>query len=164
MCVRESKLLEKWDLSVEYTPERRDDVQALDMASRRYQHWFHDAQGPFRTKIDAATSVRSTFYPRGVKQMPQGMFVQRIDFHRERANFFHQAAQRRHRRAAALARRSLAAQKHGRPVRARRLMEAALQVKAAAGRAGLRSRMHRARVGEIRQARARRRRQVVARR
>jgi hypothetical protein len=94
--------------------------------------------------------------------MPQGMFVQRIDFHRERAAFFLKTARRRHRRAAALARRSLAAQKQGQPVRARRLMEGALQVKAAAGRAGLRSRMHRARVREIRQARAQRRGRVAA--
>jgi hypothetical protein len=96
--------------------------------------------------------------------MPAGMFVQRIDFHRERADAFLRMSRRRHRRAAALARRSLAAQRAGYPVRARRLMNSALQVKAAAGRAGLRSRMHRARVREIRQARARRQRMAQARR
>jgi hypothetical protein len=85
------------------------------------------------------------------------MFVQRIGFHRERADRFARISRRRHRRAAALATRSLAAQKQGRPVEARRLMADALRIKAAAGRAGLRSRMHRARVMEIRRARARRR-------
>jgi hypothetical protein len=93
--------------------------------------------------------------------MPQGMFVQRVDFHRERADFFLDAARRRHRRAAALARRSLAAQKQGRPVLARRLMNAALEVKAAAGRAGARSRMHRDRISEIRQAHLRCQRRVA---
>ncbi len=89
--------------------------------------------------------------------MPQGMFVKRIGFHRERADRFRRISRRRHRRAAVLAGLSLAAQKQGRPVQARRLMESALQIKAAAGRAGLRSRMHRARIVEIRKARARRR-------
>ena len=93
--------------------------------------------------------------------MPQGMFVQRIDFHRERAEHFLRLSRRRHRRAAALAQRALAAQKQGRPVAARRLMQGALQVKAAAGRAGLRSQNHRARIAEIRRARARRRNQAA---
>jgi len=95
--------------------------------------------------------------PEGVRWMPQGMFVERIGFHRERADRFARISQRRHRRADALATRSLAAQKQGRPVEARRLMGNALRIKAAAGRAGLRSRMHRARIAEIRRARARRR-------
>lgn len=85
--------------------------------------------------------------------MPQGMFVQRIGFHRERANHFLRMSRRHHRRAAMLARRALAAQRQGRPVQAQRLMQAALKVKAAAGRAGLRSRTHRARIAEIRRAR-----------
>jgi len=89
------------------------------------------------------------------------MFVKKLGFHRERAQRFLKTAQYRHRRAAALAGRALAAQKQGRPVQARRLMDAALQMKAAAGRAGLRSRMHRARVQEIKKARARRRQQAA---
>jgi hypothetical protein len=86
--------------------------------------------------------------------MPQGMFSQRVGFHRDRANHFLRVSRRRHRRAAALAARSLAAQRRGRPIQARRLMDGALQLKAAAGRAGSRSRMHRARNSEIRRARA----------
>jgi hypothetical protein len=82
--------------------------------------------------------------------MPQGLFVQRIDFHRKRAAFFGRLARQRHRRATALAQRALAAQKQGRPVAARQLMHQALNLKALAGRARLRSQNHRARIAEIR--------------
>jgi hypothetical protein len=85
--------------------------------------------------------------------MPQGTVAERITFHRRRANQFLVIARRRHRRAATLARRALRAQRNGYPVRARRLMRAALQVKAAAGRAGLRSRNHRRRMVMLQQAR-----------
>lgn len=78
--------------------------------------------------------------------MPQGRPGRGIAFHRNQANHFHRISRMRHRRAAALARRALQVQRRGRPVQARRLMQAALKVKAAAGRAGLRSRNHRARV------------------
>jgi hypothetical protein len=84
--------------------------------------------------------------------MPEGIFVQQIEFHRERADHFLKAARQRHRRAAALAQQALAAQRQGRPIQAERLMESALRVKAAAGRASLRSRNHRARIAEIRRA------------
>jgi hypothetical protein len=85
--------------------------------------------------------------------MPQGLFVQEIEFHRERADHFLKTARQRHRRAAALAQQALAAQRQGRPKQAERLMESALRVKAAAGRASLRSQNHRARIAEIRRAR-----------
>jgi hypothetical protein len=84
--------------------------------------------------------------------MPQGIFVKNIEFHRERADHFHKLARRRHLRAAALARQALAAQRQGRPVQAQKLMESALRIKAAAGRASLRSQNHRARIAEIRRA------------
>jgi hypothetical protein len=80
------------------------------------------------------------------------MFVRKIEFHRERADLFLKMARRRHRRAAALAQQALAAQRQGHPVQARQLMESALRVKAAAGRASLRSQNHRARIAEIKQA------------
>jgi hypothetical protein len=81
------------------------------------------------------------------------MFLQKIEFHRERADDFLKTARQRHRRAAALARQALAAQKQGRPVQAQKLMESALRAKAAAGRASLRSQNHRARIAEIKRAR-----------
>ena len=85
--------------------------------------------------------------------MPQATAAERIAFHRKRANQFLMLSRRRHRRAAVLARRAMMAQKNGQPVRARRLMNGALQVKAAAARAGLRSRNHRHRVAALRQGR-----------
>jgi len=84
--------------------------------------------------------------------VPQGLFVSKVEFHRERADHFLKLARQRHRRAAALAQQALAAQRQGRPVQAQRLMETALQVKATAGRASLRSQNHRARVAEIKRA------------
>lgn len=86
--------------------------------------------------------------------MPQARTRHSVDFHRKQAAHFARLAKERHYRAAVLARRSLAAQKQGRPVEARRLIQRALQVKAAAARAGLRSKNHRARIAEIRKARA----------
>jgi hypothetical protein len=80
--------------------------------------------------------------------------VQPLRFHRRRARFHARVARRRHFRAAVLARRSLAAQSMGRPVQARRLMRAALNTKARAGRAGLRAQFHRNRMTAIRNARA----------
>jgi hypothetical protein len=85
--------------------------------------------------------------------MAQGGFAERVAFHRDQADYFLMTARRRHLRAARLARQALQAERNGRPLRARRLMQAALRVKAAAGRAGLRSRNHRARVAALRQAR-----------
>jgi hypothetical protein len=85
--------------------------------------------------------------------MPEGMFVRKIEFHRERADLFLKMARQQHRRAAALARQALAAQRQGHPVQARELMEWALRVKADAGRASLRSQNHRARIAEIKKAR-----------
>jgi hypothetical protein len=82
--------------------------------------------------------------------MPQGLYVQTIDVHRKQSAFFDRLAGQRHRRATALAQRALAAQKQGRPVTARRLMRQALNLKALAGRARLRSQNHRARVAELR--------------
>ena len=79
--------------------------------------------------------------------------AERIRFHRNRANHFLRLSRMRHRRAAMLARRALSAQRAGRPAQARRLMQAALTVKAAAGRAGLRSRNHRARMTTMMQTR-----------
>jgi hypothetical protein len=87
------------------------------------------------------------------RAVAQGTTAERIAFHRKRANQFLVLSRTRHRRAAVLARRAMRAQRNGQPVRARRLMRAALTVKAAAGRAGLRSRNHRARVAALRQAR-----------
>jgi len=84
---------------------------------------------------------------------PRVKFAERIRFHRNRANHFFGIARMRHRRAAALARQALHAQRNGRPVQARKLMRSALQVKAAAGRAGLRSQNHRARIAALQQAR-----------
>lgn len=85
--------------------------------------------------------------------MPNGKPARGVAFHRRQANHFLRVSRMRHRRAAELARRSLRAQRMGRPAQARRLMHAALKVKAAAGRAGLRSRNHRARVTAMQQAR-----------
>lgn len=85
--------------------------------------------------------------------MPEGMFVRDIEFHRERADLSLKMARQKHRRAAALARQALAAQRLGHPRQARELMESALRVKAAAGRASLRSQNHRARIAEIKKAR-----------
>lgn len=62
----------------------------------------------------------------------------------------------RHQRAEALASRALQAQRRGQPAQARRLVQAALTVKAGAGRAGLRSRNHLARVAALQQARTQR--------
>jgi hypothetical protein len=84
--------------------------------------------------------------------MPEGMFVRNIEFHRERADLFLKTARQRHRRAAVLARQALAAQRQGHPVQAQKLMESALRIKAAAGRASLRSQNHRARIAEIKRA------------
>jgi MarR-like DNA-binding transcriptional regulator SgrR of sgrS sRNA len=84
--------------------------------------------------------------------MPEGMSVRKIEFHRERADLFLKTARQRHRRAAALAQQALAAQRQRHPVQAQKLMESALQVKAAAGRASLRSQYHRARIAEIKRA------------
>jgi hypothetical protein len=84
--------------------------------------------------------------------MPQGIFVQKIEFHGERADPFLKTARQRHRRAAVLARQALAAQREGRPIQAEKLMESALRVKAAAGRASLRSQYHRARIAELKRA------------
>jgi hypothetical protein len=94
--------------------------------------------------------------------MPSRTPAQRIAHHRERAAHFARLARERHYRAAVLARWSLSAQKQGRPVQARRLMQQALQVKAAAGRASLRSQHHWARIAAIRQSltEARRRREA----
>jgi len=86
--------------------------------------------------------------------MPKGGFNERIAFHRDQSNYFLMMARRRHLRAAGLAARALQAERIGRPVQARNLMEAALRVKAAAGRAGLRSQNHHAHVVALRQARA----------
>lgn len=83
----------------------------------------------------------------------QGGYAQRIRFHRNRAGSFHRIARRRHLRAAALARQALQAQRNGRPAEARRLMQLALRLKAAAGRAGARSEMHRRRIAALRKAR-----------
>lgn len=85
--------------------------------------------------------------------MPEGMFVRDIEFHRERADLSLKMARHKHRRAAALARQALAAQRQGHPLQARELMESALRIKAAAGRASLRSQNHRARIAEIKKAR-----------
>lgn len=84
---------------------------------------------------------------------PQVRFAERIQFHRNRANHFLGIARMRHTHAAALARQALQAQRNGRPVRARQLMQLALRTKANAARAGLRSRNHRARVVALKQAR-----------
>lgn len=86
--------------------------------------------------------------------MPQARPARPLQFHRTRARQFARLARRRHYRAAVLARRSLAAQRMGRPVVAKRLMRAALRMKAMAGRATLRSQLHRRRVAAIRRARA----------
>ena len=88
--------------------------------------------------------------------MPQGRPGRGIAFHRKQANHFLRISRTRHRRAAALASRALQAQRRGQPAQARRLVQAALTVKAAAGRAGLRSRNHRARAAALQQARAQR--------
>ena len=85
--------------------------------------------------------------------MPEGMFVRKVEFHRERADQFLKTARQQHRRAAALAQEALAAQRQGHTVQARELMESALRIKAAAGRASLRSQNHRARIAEIKKAR-----------
>jgi hypothetical protein len=86
--------------------------------------------------------------------MPQGGFADQIRFHRDQADFFLIRARQGHIRADRLARRALRAQWNGRPVRARLLMQEALRVKAAAGRADLRSKNHRVRVVALRHARA----------
>jgi hypothetical protein len=84
---------------------------------------------------------------------PQAGLAEVIRFHRNRANHFHGVAKMRHHSAAVLARQALQAQQAGRPVQARKLMQSALRVKAAAGRAGLRARNHRLRVAALQQAR-----------
>ena len=86
--------------------------------------------------------------------MPQGILVRNIAFHRRRAGHFHRTALRRRGRAQAVAAQALMAQKNGRPRRAQKLMERALLLTAAAARAGVRARIHRARIVELRQARA----------
>ena len=86
--------------------------------------------------------------------MPQAGSAERIRFHRNRANDFLRLSRMRHRRAAMLARRALSAQRAGRPAQARKLMQEALKVKAAAGRAGVRSQNHRARLTVLRTRRA----------
>ena len=88
--------------------------------------------------------------------MPQGRPRRGIAFHRKQANHFLRISRMRHQRAAALASRALRAQRRGQPAQARRLVQAALTTKAAAGRAGLRSHNHRTRVAALRQARAQR--------
>jgi hypothetical protein len=80
----------------------------------------------------------------------------------QRAAHFWKLSRERHRKAAELARQALAAQKRGRAVEARRIMDRALQVKAAAGRAALRSRLHRERAEELKRARRRARSQDPA--
>jgi hypothetical protein len=89
--------------------------------------------------------------------MALGPLAKKIGFHRRRANRLHRMAMRRHFRAAAVARRALKAKQNGRHVRARNLMRRALRIKAMATRAGMRSRVHRARVARLRQIRAQRR-------
>jgi hypothetical protein len=83
--------------------------------------------------------------------MPKGILDPRIHYQLESAQYFLRLSRERHQRAAALARRALEAQKKGRPQRAQTLMEEALELKAAAGQAALRSRLHRARVKELRE-------------
>jgi hypothetical protein len=84
--------------------------------------------------------------------MPDGLLVRRVGFQQQRAQQYLRLSRMRHRRAAALARRALMAQKAGRPVQARNLMRRALEIKAGAGRAAVRSRLHRARAAELRRA------------
>lgn len=88
--------------------------------------------------------------------MPQGRPGRGIAFHRKQARHFLRISRMRHQRAGALASRALQAQRRGRPAQARRLMQAALMTKAAAGRAGLRSHNHRTRVAVLMRARAQR--------
>jgi hypothetical protein len=86
--------------------------------------------------------------------MPQGEFADQIRFHRDQADFFLMRARQGHLRAGRLANQALLAQGNDRPVKARLLMQEALRVKAAAGRAGLRSRNYRVRVLALQHARA----------
>jgi hypothetical protein len=89
--------------------------------------------------------------------MAAGPLTRRIAVLRRRANRLRQLARRRHFRAAALARRALAAKQNAHHVRARNLMRRALRVKAMATRAGHRARLHHVRVAALRLARRARR-------
>ena len=83
----------------------------------------------------------------------------RLVFHRKAANRLRRVAMRRHLRAAQVAKRALLANRRGRNVHARNLLRRALRLKAMAARAGVRSKIHRLRIVQIRQARRRKRAQ-----
>jgi hypothetical protein len=85
--------------------------------------------------------------------MPQKLLVKDAATHRRRARRFVQLAKARHRQANRLAALALVAERQGRPVQARSLLRRAMQLKAGAGRAGLRGRLHAARAAEIHRAR-----------
>jgi hypothetical protein len=85
--------------------------------------------------------------------MPIGHFQKRINFNRRRANVLARIAARRHFRAAQVAKRALVVKAKGHHVRAQHLLKRALGLKAQATRAGVRSKMHRARIPRLRQAR-----------
>ena len=79
--------------------------------------------------------------------------VPRIVFHRKAASRLRKVAMRRHLGAAQIAKRALLASRRGHHLRARNLLRRALRLKAIAARAGVRSRIHRLRIVQIRQAR-----------
>jgi len=97
-----------------------------------------------RYKADADRAVSKLGYGRAPSL--QDGFATRIAFNRNQASRFQGIAKRRHAQAADLARKSLAAQKNGRPVLASKLLNRSLWLKAAAGRATARARLHRNRV------------------
>ena len=76
----------------------------------------------------------------------------RIIFHRKAASRLRKVAMRRHLGAAQIAKRALLASRRGHHLRARKLLKRALRLKALAARAGVRSRIHRLRIVQIRRA------------
>jgi hypothetical protein len=76
----------------------------------------------------------------------------RIVFHRKAANRLRRVATRRHLGAAWIAKRAMLANRRGHHLRARKLLRRALRLKALAARAGVRSRIHRLRIVQIRRA------------